>query len=311
MKEGRGGPASQTVQPLRSMPTLMPLANEYLRRRVARGEISRQTAQDFRYPLAGFARSYGARPLDKLGPKAIDRWLETIGHQMPATRRHRLSIVRGFCQWMVREGFIRKDPTSHVPPIRQPRRVPVTLHLDEVQQLLQRGCPDTRARAVAWLMVGCGLRCVEVSRLTNADYDRRARTLIIVGKGGHQRIIPVPDSVAAAIDAYQDDEGGRAAGPMFRSRLDGTSPLSPRTVSIYMRKWMKKAGVKTQQLDGRSAHGLRRTAASDVMDRSGDVRIVQAMLGHVRIETTAAYLRPVPLDRMREAMEGRDYLPAA
>jgi integrase len=74
-----------------------------------------------------------------------------------------------------------------------------------------------------------------------------------------------------------------------------------------MSRWMRAAEIKTRAHDGRSAHGLRRTAASDVMDSSGDIRIVQAMLGHVRIESTAFYLRPVPLDKMREAMEGRNY----
>lgn len=99
---------------------------------------------------------------------------------------------------------------------------------------------------------------------------------------------------------------GRIAGPLIRSH-DGSTGLNRKTISDYVGRWIRSAGIKGGKYDGRAAHALRRTAASDVMDKVGDVRIVQAMLGHVKIETTAVYLRPVPLDQMREAMEGRNY----
>lgn len=74
---------------------------------------------------------------------------------------------------------------------------------------------------------------------------------------------------------------------------------------------MRLAGVKVRALDGRSAHALRRTCASDVADRA-DLRVVQQILGHSDLAVTSRhYLRPVPLDEMREAMEGRSYLAAA
>lgn len=288
------------------MGTLTPLAAEYLRGRVARGEITRQTALDFAYPLAALARLFGARPLSRFGPAAIDRWLESIGHQAPATRRHRLSVVRGFCRWLVATRRIPRDPTAHVPVVPQPRRVPITLTAAEVGRVIGT-MPSPRARAIAWLMVGCGCRCIEVARLDVADYDPDDRTISLVGKADHERVVPVPQEVAGAIDAYLD-EAGRIGGPLIRSELDGRSRLSSRTISGYMRKWMSAARVKLAPLDGRSAHCLRRTAGSDVMDRANDIRIVQAMLGHSRVETTAKYyLRPVPLDRLREAMEGRAY----
>jgi integrase/recombinase XerC len=297
---------NRSARTLLFMATLTPLIGEYLRARVARGEISRQTAVDFAYPLAALARSHGARPLHRFGPAAIDRWLETIGHQAPATRRHRLSIIRGFCHWLVTTRRIPRDPTTHVAQITQPRRVPVTLNEREVSRIIW-SVPDARARAIAWLMVGCGCRCIEVARLDVADYDPDNLTITLVGKGGHQRIIPVPSTVSTALTAYLE-EVGRVAGPLIRSEVDHRSPLSARTISGYMRRWMRDAGVKVRPLDGRSAHCLRRTAGSDVMDRAGDVRVVQEMLGHVRVETTARYyLRPIPLDRLRDAMEGRTY----
>lgn len=298
---------SALVIPLMRDDTLPPLIDEYLRGRVARGELTRASARDIRYCLIQFSDTFGRRPLSQLGRKAVDRWLESIGHRAPATRREYLSRVRTFCRWLQREGHIKTDPTEHVQPIQQPRHVPVTLTTSQVAALL-RVCSNARDAAIVQLMVGCGLRCVEIARLRVEDYDSAARTVRVTGKALHQRELPVPADTARAVDAYLDS-AGRVAGPLFRSQVVANSGLSSRTLSHYVRRWLRAAGVKSMPRDGRSAHALRRTAGSDVMDRSNDVRVVQAMLGHARIETTAKYyLRPVPLDRLREAMEGRRYI---
>lgn len=292
------------------MHTLTPYVTMYVTGRRARGEISRQTAADYRYTLDGLTESYGDRPLRMFGPAAIDRWLERIGHLSECTRRQYLSRVRGWCRWMVAQGKLRTDPTSHVPAIRQAQRAPRTLTVQEVGRLL-RTVPDPRASAVLQLMVVCGLRCVSVSRLQVEDYDPASLVLRVSAKGGGEYDIPVPVEAAKALNRYLD-EVGVVAGPLVRSVLDPVRGLSPKTLSGYVRAWMRLAGVKVRPLDGRSAHGLRRTAASDVMDMSGDIRAVQAMLGHQRVETTARhYLRPVSLQQMRDAMAGRDYAGAA
>lgn len=276
----------------------------YVAGRRARGEIRENTAADLRWTLAGLDRSFGHRPLEQFGPAAIDRWLASIGNLSDATRREYLSRARGFCQWLQSTGRISNDPTAHVPTIRQARRAPRTLSMEQVAALL-KVVPDRRARAVVLLMVGCGCRCAEVARLRVEDYD--GRTITVRGKSDHERSIPVPAAVAKALDAYLD-EIGVVAGPLIRSQLQPTRGISPATLSHYVRGWMRDANVKTRALDGRSAHALRRTAASDVMDASGDVRVVQAMLGHERLETTArSYLRPVSQEAMREAMSGRPY----
>lgn len=293
------------------MNTLDPLIDAYLRGRIDRGEISQQTGRDARWRLLAFSKAFGRRPIDQLGPRAIDRWMGTIAHHAPSTRRERLSTVRGFCRWLTDEGHISSDPTTHVKPIRQPRRTPVTLTEGEVARLLT-AAPDERARAILWLMVGCGCRRVEVSRLDVEDYTPGPRaTLRLVGKAGHERIIAAPAEVCAALDAYLDVRG-RVAGPLITAR-DHRTRLAPHTIGVYVNRWMRAAGVKRRAYDGRSAHGLRRTAASDVLDRSGNLQAVQAMLGHRSLHTTAThYLRPVALDAMAQAMSGRDYTePAA
>lgn len=286
------------------MTTLTPHINQYLHGRYQRGEIGLSTVKDLRWTLNGLDESFGDRPLAQLGAAAVDRWLATIRDRAESTRREYLSCVRGFCRWLMKEGRIRVDPTLHVQPIRQARRNPRTLYEMEVARLL-RAAPDNRARAILWLMVGCALRCVEVARLRVEDYD--GRTITVCGKGHHERTLPVPVRVAAAVNAYLE-EVGVTAGPLIRSALVPTQGLAAKTLSGYVRGWMLDAGVKVMPLDGRSAHALRRTCASDIADSGVDLRVVQELLGHVRLETTAAhYLRRVPMETMREAMEGRGY----
>ena len=285
--------------------TLTPHIHRYITGRVARGEIGKRTAAGVRSALGGLDRSHGRRPLDQLTRRAVERWMETIGHLSPSHRRNQLSAARGFCRWAVDHGLIGEDPTAAIPAIRQPRSVPRALPADSVARLLA-AAPDDRAQAIVWLMVGCGLRCVEVSRLAVTDYDPVAATIRVTGKGGHERILPVPDEAAGPIDRYLA-RAGVISGPLIRASRVRSNGLSACTISTYVSRWMTAAGLKVGRWDGRSAHALRHTAASDVLDRCRDLRVVQQMLGHEHLSTTSIYLRRASVDQMRQAMEGRTY----
>lgn len=287
------------------MNTLDPYVDAYLRDRVRLGRINHATARDFSYTLRGFSRVHGNRTLAQLGPATVDDWLGSIRDRSPATRRNYLSRVRDFCRWLVRKRKVHRDPTAEVETISQPRSIERAMRPDEVAALLDV-LPDNRARAIVWLEVGCGLRCVEVSRLGVSDYDQRDQFLKVIGKGGHRREVPVPAEVATALAAYMAETGGRP-GPLIRSFDKPWAGISAKTISTYMRKWCYEAGVKHRPYDGVGAHALRHTAASDVLDNCDDLRVIQGMLGHANIATTSRYLRRASLAKMREAMEGRDY----
>lgn len=260
------------------------------------------------YTLSTLSDSFGHRPVSNLGPKAIDTWLETIRDRAPSTRRNYLSRVRSFCRWLQAEGHIAKDPTLHVPPIRQPRKVPVTLTRAQVDQLHQ-ALPDLRAQVIVAVMDGIGARCLEMANLEVEDYDARGRLLTLRGKFANERTVTVPAVTASILGRYLD-ETGLVSGPLIRSKTDPTRGLSPATFSHYMRDWMWSAGVKRRAFDGRSAHGLRRTCLSELMDACGNIRVVQGVAGHANIETTArSYLRSVTAQQMREAMELRETMP--
>ena len=259
------------------------IINTYLRQRRARREITAGTAARVRSTLNTLADSHGLRPIEQLGRRSIEQWLEHRAPQVkPGTLRLEFSVVRTFCRWLVLEGRIRRDPTIGMRAPRVPRAVPRALAAGDVGLALA-ACTNSRDRLIIWLMVGLGLRRSEVAHLQVADIDRRARLVHVRGKGGHGRIVALVDEVARALDALCE--------------------LAPGTIGMIVRRVMRRAGVPG------SCHSFRHTAASDVADRVGDLRVVQEMLGHRSIATTQIYAPRARLVQLHEAMAGRDYQP--
>lgn len=290
------------------MGTLTHHIGAYIGGRRKRGELTPRTARNIRQHLDGLDVAFGHRPLNQLGHRAVERWMESLGHLAPTTRRLHLSSVRCFCRWLVDQQHLDDDPTRKIPTVRVPRSAPRAMGMTDLGHLVGV-MPDARAKAIVALMLGCGLRCVEVSRLQIADWDPDRRLVDVIGKGGHRRTLPVPDETHRAVERYLGSIGAAGVhGPLIRAERVGVRGLSPTTISTYVSRWMAAAGIKTGPYDGRSAHALRHTAASDVLDSCGDLRIVQEMLGHQHLSTTSIYLRRANLGQMREAMEGRSYL---
>lgn len=115
---------------------------------------------------------------------------------------------------------------------------------------------------------------------------------------------------AQALEAYLA-EWPATVGPMIRSTTPPFPALSLSALSHYMATWMYEAGIKHAPRDGVSGHALRHTAASDVLDNCQDLRVVQELLGHRSLQTSAVYLRRARIDTIRQAMEDRTYGTAA
>jgi integrase/recombinase XerC len=280
------------------------LVAAYVDGRLGRGEITATTAEHFRTRLRSLAKSFADRPAAELDRLAIDEWRASIGKMAVQSRKSYLSAVAGFCRWLTEQGVLQVDPCLGVPGVRVPRRPPRALPADKVVALLAV-CKCRRDRAIILLMVGLGLRRGEVAGLQTGDYDRRAGTVWVKGKNGDERIVPITAEAAVAVDEYLD-ERGRSPGPLFRAIYHGDG-LSPRAVTALVSGLMREAGIKHRAYDGVSAHALRHTAASDVLEHSKDLRAVQQMLGHQSLATTERYLRVADLGRLRAAMAGRTY----
>jgi integrase len=153
-------------------------------------------------------------------------------------------------------------------------------------------------------MLWMGLRCAEVADLRIEDINEREATIHVTGKGGAQRMLPIPPEFAGHLTRWLDYRR-RTPGPLIVSTLGG--PYTANSISDLVARWMRTSGVKVASRDGRSAHALRHTAASDISDGGAPLTAVQALLGHQHLSSTAIYLRRTRLEDLRTAMTGRDY----
>lgn len=280
-------------------------ARRYLVARVRQGDISAYTASCHRRALEVLAEVHGNRPIGAIGKRTVRRWLAARPDLKPSTRRTQWSQISTFLDSLVDAGKLRSNPCHSMKAPRRPRTVPRAIDGDAVAALLAYA-PDARARAVVWLMVGLGLRCVEVSRLNIEDWSRRDELLRVRGKFNHEREVPVTAEAAAALLAYLAEHPA-TVGPLVRSYRQPHRALRPCSLSHMLTAWLAAAGVKVAAHDGISAHCLRHTAASDVLDNSGDLRAVQQMLGHMHLSSTSVYLRRRDIPAVRSAMAGRSY----
>jgi site-specific recombinase XerD len=281
----------------------------YLDERVRRHELGASTARNARSILGSFARTVAGRPARSITAEDVGAWLESLESLAPATRRSRFSALRMFCQWLVRRGHVRRDPTLDIRSPRQPRSVPRALPAASVTATLERA-PDARGRLIVTLMVQQGLRCCEVERLQIGDLDQVNGHMRIEGKGGHERILPILAETEAALQDYLAEHPA-TAGPLVRSYRVPSRALRADTISGLVGGWMAAApGVKRAQRDGVSAHALRHTTATDMLRGGAHLRDVQYALGHAHLSTTEVYL-PFIVRGLNEAMSGRSYRRAA
>jgi integrase/recombinase XerD len=213
----------------------------------------------------------------------------------PRTAARRLSTLRQFYRYLLGERLREDDPTAVIDSPRQGRPLPRTLREAEVTALLdaarRHDTPD-RPRLVALLEVAyaTGLRVSELVGLPSSALAHDDRLLLVRGKGGRERLVPLNDAARAALAAYQAVRprylvGGRASPWLFPSRA-GSGHLTRHRFAQLLKALAVEAGIDPHKV---SPHVLRHAFASHLLDHGADLRSLQQMLGHADISTTQIY----------------------
>ena len=232
-------------------------------------------------------------------------WLSSRNLAQASVAR-RLSELRSFGQYLMREGELARNPFHLVSLPRLPERLPNYLEYDEVLTMLR--VPDTskpagvRDRAILEVMYASGVRISEVVGLNVGDYEREDARLRVWGKGSKERIAFLGGPACAALDAYVAwgrrgllEASGRATATnaLFLNRFGGR--LSARSVDTLIRRTAAAAGIARRI----TPHVLRHTFATHLLNGGADLRVIQEMLGHANISTTQIYTH-VSQERIRE-----------
>jgi integrase/recombinase XerC len=220
-------------------------------------------------------RTFAAREhRDGLGPRSVQR---------------RLSALRGFFNYLIRERVIEANPAADIRAPKAPKRLPKTLDVDQVASLLERRAPDPLSRrdlAMMELLYSSGLRLAELAGLDVTDLDLADRTVRVTGKGSKTRILPVGRQAVTALRAWLTDRaafvrGGASA--LFVGR-DGRR-LGARAIQQRIGRWAQATGIGVPV----HPHLFRHSFATHLLESSRDLRGVQELLGHADISTTQVY----------------------
>jgi integrase/recombinase XerD len=222
----------------------------------------------------------------------------------PSSAARALVVARGLHRFAFREGLVPADVAAEVHPPSPPKRLPKALGVDEVLRLLEvfpaEGGPRClRDRALLELLYSTGARISEAVGLDRDDVDAPARTVLLRGKGGKQRLVPVGRPALAALDAYL--VRGR---PIFAARGRGLPAvfLNARGGRLSRQSaWavLQEAAVRSQIAAAVSPHTLRHSFATHLLEGGADVRVVQELLGHASVPTPQVYTL-VTVDNLRE-----------
>lgn len=219
--------------------------------------------------------------------------------------------VRGLHRFATAEGLTETDVARAVKPPTPSRRLPKSLTLDEVLALLEAAGGDSEAdnpltlrnRALLELLYSTGARISEAVGLDVDDIDTQARSVLLHGKGGKQRLVPIGRPAVSALDAYlvrgRPDlaRRGRGTPAIFLNARGGR--LSRQSAWQVLQDAAERAGIASAV----SPHTLRHSFATHLLDGGADVRVVQELLGHASVTTTQIYTM-VTVHTLREVWAG-------
>jgi integrase/recombinase XerC len=273
--------------------------------------VAPRTVEAYGGDLAGFVEWAGRGGVT--GPEAVDRTLlrRYVAHL--ATRRYakrsiarKVSALRRYFAWAARTDRIPADPASGLSAPRGEGRLPRVLRHDELVTLLddprfpESGDDrDLRARddALLELLYGSGLRIGEACALGPADLDLDRGRVVVWGKGGKQRAVPLSEPAVDALRRWID--GPRADLAAASSDID----------ALFLNRRGRRLTPRDARriLDRRAAapthpHALRHTFATHLLDGGADLRAVQELLGHADLATTQRYTH-VSRERLRSVYD--------
>ena len=204
--------------------------------------------------------------------------------------QRRLSAVRTFYEYLIREGHCPRNPAQdvHAPKIK--KRLPTTLDADQMARLLEFRADDSlsaRDKAIMELFYSSGLRLTELVTLDITAIDLRDRTVRVLGKGAKSRVLPVGRFAIEALKRWLAERaaliksGGSAA--VFIGRTGRR--LSARAVQLRVGMWARRRGLGVHV----HPHMFRHSFATHLLESSSNLRGVQELLGHADIGTTQIY----------------------
>jgi integrase/recombinase XerD len=253
--------------------------------------------------FAAFARRRG-KAAAAADVATLRGWLASLHAAgfKPRTAARKLSALRQFHRFLLREDIRADDPTADLDSPKLPKPLPKYLTEAEVDALLaaaraRKPAQALVATAALELLYATGLRISELLALPRAALAGERPVLMVKGKGGKERLVPISEAARAAAQAMLAGRARRGNPWLFAGQ--GTQPLTRRGFSLMLKQIALDAGLDPARV---SPHVLRHSFASHMLARGADLRSLQTLLGHADISSTEIYTH-VLAERLRRLVE--------
>ena len=257
--------------------------------------LSENTLNAYRADLAAFEGWLGKKklPLDAVTRAELLGYLAANVRQglSPRSSARRLSTLRRFYRYLLREGLIGEDPTADVRSPSLGRPLPKSITEASVEKLLAAP-PETtlgvRDRAMLETMYASGLRVSELVALALNELDLTTGSVRVTGKGGKERIVPLGDEATSRLGDYLKGArpsllGEQKSGAVFLTRRG--QPMTRQAFWQLIKRYSAAAGIDSSL----SPHSLRHAFATHLLNHGANLRSVQMLLGHADLSTTQIY----------------------
>jgi site-specific recombinase XerD len=261
-------------------PAISPLRRRMIDDMTIRG-IGQKTQEDYIRAVKNFTRFFGASP-DRAGFEDLRRYQLHMRNQGvgAATINSTVSALRFLFKVTLR----RAETVDQLRYVRGPRKLPVVLSFEEVGRLLE-AAPGLKYKAAFSIAYGAGLRASEVVSLRVSDIDSERMVIRVEqGKGRKDRYAMLSPHLLELLRAWWRE--GRPTTWLFPG-LDPLRPLSTRQFNRACRAAVLVAGIAKRV----SPHTLRHSFATHLLERGADIRVIQVLLGHAKLDTTALYTK--------------------
>jgi len=283
------------------------LIDRHLSRQAVERGLSPHSMDAYAHDLAVFqswCREIGLTP-SQLDAATLTAYLETLadrGLAVSSQRRH-LASLRGLARELVDEKIIERDPAPALKLRPHPRKLPRTLSPGDVENLINaidaHDARGLRDRAMLEMAYGCGLRVSELVGLQLHQVNLAAGAVVVFGKGGKERMVPMGGAAIRALKAYLERRDEILNPPGDATRAGKKVPRRVSAVFITRLgramtrqgffKALKGWAAADPRLAWVSPHTLRHCFATHLLEGGADLRAVQEMLGHSDISTTQIY----------------------